>query len=139
MLKTKREAVSSLCIYILLICQVSRVGERFPQLALVPRSPHGYALYRLFAELHPSISAVICPPPVGGVRDTRCRNERNAAELCRDQQCAACPQRKMGFEVLLHRASPTVMLLPMLLWRNLMQRAACTGKGKKSRDLCTRV
>lgn len=50
--------------------------------------PHGYALYCLFAELHPSISAGICPPLVCGVMHVSYRNERNAPELCKDQQLA---------------------------------------------------
>lgn len=39
------------------------------------------------------------------------------------------PQGKMGFEVLLRGASPPSVLLPKLLWCDLMQRAACMGKG----------
>lgn len=86
--KKKEKRLSPHCTFTYYWSVKSRVGETFPQLALVPRSPRGYVPYCLFAELHPSISAVICLPPVGGVRHMRCRNERNAAELCKAQQCA---------------------------------------------------
>ena len=56
----------------------------------------------------------------------RCRALRRSAGCCLTE---TCPRRRMGLEVRLRRASPSVRLLPTLPWRDLMQRAARTGRG----------
>lgn len=116
--KKNNESLSPHCAFThSLTCQVSCTEGRFPQLALVPRSPRGCVA----VSLHPGISAVICPPPVGGVRH---RGEEISSVLQRPTH-----KGRWGSRCFSSGPASPFMLLPLLPWRDPMQRAACVGKG----------